>query len=172
MDKIILLGYMGSGKTEIAKLLTEKIGFTHLDLDHLIESREQMSIQELFKIKGEIYFRKVEHLLLRELMASNDQFVLSLGGGTPCYANNHELFQKDKAISVYLKASIETLFERLVPGKSQRPLIASETNEGLREFIAKHLFERSFFYNKASHTVVVDSKTPETIVSEIRKLLL
>ncbi|HOZ75267.1 MAG TPA: shikimate kinase [Flavobacterium sp.] len=171
MNKIILLGYMGSGKTEIAKLLAGKIGFTHLDLDHLIEIREQMSIPELFKNKGDLYFRKVEHLLLKELMASNNQFVLSLGGGTPCYADNHKLLQKDKAISIYLKASIETLYERLAQNKSQRPLIVSETNEDLKEFIAKHLFERSFFYNKASHTVVVDSKSPDAIVSEIEKLL-
>ncbi len=172
MDKIILLGYMGSGKTELAKLLAKKIGFTHLDLDHLIEIREQMSIPELFKNKGEIYFRKVEHLLLQELMTSNEKFVLSLGGGTPCYANNHELLKTQEAVSIYLKANIETLYERLVQSKSQRPLIVNETNEDLKEFIAKHLFERSFFYNKASHTVVVDSKSPETIISEIRELLL
>lgn len=172
MDKIILLGYMGSGKTELAKLLAKKIGFTHLDLDHLIEIREQMSIPELFKNKGEIYFRKVEHLLLQELMTSNEKFVLSLGGGTPCYANNHELLNTQEAVSIYLKANIETLYKRLVKSKSQRPLIVNETNEDLKEFIAKHLFERSFFYNKASHTVVVDSKSPETIISEIRELLL
>lgn len=172
MDKIILLGYMGSGKTEIAKLLAEKIGFTHLDLDHLIEIREQMSIPELFKNKGEIYFRKVEHLLLQELMTSNDKFILSLGGGTPCYANNHELLITEGVVSIYLKANIETLYERLLQSKSQRPLIVNETNEDLKEFIAKHLFERSFFYNKASHTVVVDSKSPEAIISEIRELLL
>ncbi len=171
MDKIILLGYMGSGKTAIAKLLAKKIGFTYKDLDHLIESREQLSIPELFESKGEIYFRKAEHQLFKELMASNEQFVLSLGGGTPCYASNHELIQEAGVISIYLKANIETLFERLVQSKSQRPLIANETNDDLKEFIAKHLFERSFFYNKASHTVVVDSKSPEAIVSEIGKLL-
>lgn len=171
MDKIILLGYMGSGKTEIAKLLAKKIGFAHKDLDLLIESSEQKSITELFESKGEIYFRKAEHLLFKELMASNEQFVLSLGGGTPCYANNHELLQTKDVVSIYLKANIETLFERLLQSRSQRPLIANETNEDLKEFIAKHLFERSFFYNKASHIVVVDSKSPEDIVSEIGKLL-
>jgi len=172
MNKIILLGYMGSGKTVIAALLAQKIGFEVKDLDALIEKREQLSVGEVFARKGEIYFRKIEHLLLKELMASNEQFVLSLGGGTPCYANNHELLNGNGVISIYLKANIDTLFDRLVPSKSQRPLLAEKSDEDLKEFIAKHLFERSYFYNKASQVIVVDAKSPETIVSEIGQLLV
>jgi len=163
---------MGSGKTVIAALLAQKIGFEVKDLDALIEKREQLSVGEVFARKGEIYFRKIEHLLLKELMASNEQFVLSLGGGTPCYANNHELLNGNGVISIYLKANIDTLFDRLVPSKSQRPLLAEKSDEDLKEFIAKHLFERSYFYNKASQVIVVDAKSPETIVSEIGQLLV
>jgi shikimate kinase len=69
--------------------------------------------------------------------------IISLGGGTPCYANNHELL-KEGVISIYLKASIDTLFARLSYNKSKRPLIADKTNEEMKEFIAMHVFERSF----------------------------
>jgi len=172
MNKIILLGYMGSGKSTIAKLLAEKTGFPFLDLDKMIETQELLSVREIFEQKGEIYFRKAEHTLLKELVASTDQFVLSLGGGTPCYANNHELLNGEGIISVYLKASVAELYQRLGRNRFRRPLIAAMADDELKEFIAKHLFERSFFYNKASNTIVVDGQSADDVVSEIRSLLV
>ncbi len=167
--KIILLGYMGSGKTTIGKFLAEKLYLPFFDLDKYIEDKEKNSISEIFKEKGEIYFRKIEHLYLKEFIENNDSYVLSLGGGTPCYAGNMDVIQNNEDIlSIYLQASIATLKERLQNNSGKRPLIASLSEDQLTEYIAKHLFERREFYMKAKDRIHIDSKDIETIVTEIR----
>ena len=171
MKKIILLGYMGSGKSTIAQLLSEVIGIPYLDLDHIIESKTNLSIATLFKDKGEIYFRKLEHEIFQELIGNPNPMVLSLGGGTPCYANNHMMLNGLHTVSIYLKASIDTLSERLFLNKKNRPLLAEHGDTDLKEFIAKHLFDRSFYYHQAKYTVIVDAKSPDSIVREIQKRL-
>jgi shikimate kinase len=171
MQKVVLVGYMGSGKSIISKLLAHKIHFSFLELDEMIEENAGMSVQVLFEKKGELYFRKLEHQLFLQSMKSNLSFVLSTGGGTPCYFNNHDLLKQDDCISIYLKASVDTLYHRLINEKRKRPLLSDLKNDELKEFIAKHLFERSFYYNQAKFSVVADNKTPENIVEEISKLL-
>lgn len=174
MQKIIILGYMGSGKTTIAKLLSEKINLKALDLDKIIEERLNLSVKKIFETKGEIYFRKVEHQIFSELISNDESMILSLGGGTPCYAGNHLLLNEDGVTSIYLKASIETLYERLSKAKSERPLLAEmeeEEMKEMKEFIAKHLFDRSFYYNQATIKLLVDGKDTATIVKELEELL-
>jgi shikimate kinase len=171
MKKIVLLGYMGCGKTTIAEKLSKASNIPYLDLDKCIENREKKSVSEIFKIHGEVYFRKIEHEVFVELLQSPDVFILGLGGGTPCYANNHELLNIEGVLSVYLKASVDTLYNRLKVNKSKRPIIANMEEDEMKEFIAKHLFDRSFYYNQAKHKVQVDTKTVEETVSEIMALL-
>lgn len=171
MAKIILLGYMGSGKSTIANLLSEKTQISAYDLDKIIEERVGMSVKNIFDQKGEIYFRKLEHQIFKELISSDEQMILSLGGGTPCYANNHEMLNGSNIVSFYLKASIETLYSRLLSIKDNRPLIAKQEKEEMKEYIAKHLFDRSYYYNQATHVVVVDNQSPEEVVSAISKIL-
>ena len=161
-----LLGYMGSGKTHISKILSEKINFKLFDLDKEISKRNRLPISEIFAQKGEIYFRKKEREVLEELLATQDVCILSLGGGTPAYYNNMELINT-QTTSIYLRTGVGTLSERLKLQKDKRPLIAQIADEDLPEFIAKHLFERSVFYNKARWIVDTDGKTPEEIVEEI-----
>lgn len=171
MQKVVLVGYMGSGKSFISKLVAEKKALSFLELDEMIEKNAQMSIKMIFEKKGELYFRKLEHQLFLQQMESNLSFIISTGGGTPCYFNNHELLQREDCISIYLKASIDTLFNRLKNNRENRPLLANFNDDELKEFIAKHLFERSYFYHLAQHIVVVDDKAPEMIVAEIERLL-
>ena len=170
MIKVVLVGYMGSGKSVIGQLLSEKTGNLFIDLDQVIEQHENSTIKNIFETKGEIYFRKIEHQLFTNLLQSNDSFILSTGGGTPCYANNHELLIGDDIISVYLKASIDTLYNRLQSEKEKRPLLMTKSNDELKEFIAKHLFERSYFYNKVKHIIQTDDKSVHNIVNEIISL--
>ena len=167
--KIVLLGYMASGKSAVGKVLAADLNNQFIDLDSFISVREQMSVPEIFSKKGEIYFRKIEGLYLRELLELNESFVISLGGGTPCYGNNMD-FIENKSISFYLKASIDTIFERLKNETSQRPLVAAIGTENLKEYIAKHLFERAPYYEKATHTVLVNNKNVSQIVDEIMLL--
>lgn len=164
--KIVLLGYMASGKSAVGKILAKKLNVQFIDLDSFIEEREQISIKEIFEMKGEIYFRKKEGEYLLELLNLNESSVISLGGGTPCYGNNMD-FIKNKAISFYLKASIDTIFDRLKNETSQRPLVASIGTENLKEYIAKHLFERAPYYDKADHTISVNQKSVNQVIDEI-----
>ena len=171
MKKIILLGYMGSGKSTIAKSLATKVGLPYLDLDEIIEKRENTTLKNLFSNKGELYFRKLEHEVLSELMNNQNSFILSLGGGTPCYANNHEVIKGENRESIYLSASIDTLYSRLQNENDNRPLIANKSEDEMKEFIAKNLFDRSYYYNQAKYKVTIDNKSVGEIVSEIEKLL-
>ncbi|TGD56670.1 shikimate kinase [Flavobacterium humi] len=170
MNKIILVGYMGSGKTEIGKLVSKNAKIPFYDLDHLIENRLSKSINQIFSEHGEVFFRKKEHEIFTEMIHAEASFVLSLGGGTPCYANNHLLLQSEGVVSVYLKATIATLTERLSDNKSGRPLLKDLSEEELAEYIAKHLFDRSFYYNQCKHVVVVDGKTPSAIAEEVEAI--
>lgn len=171
MKKIILLGYMGCGKSTIAKLLANKLNLPYLDLDEIIEKRTNSSVNKLFSEKGELYFRKLEHEIFSELMKNPDRFVLSLGGGTPCYANNHELLKGENVFSIYLSGAIATLYGRLKNENENRPLIANKSEEEMKEFIAKNLFDRSYYYNQAQYKVTIDEKTVGELVAEIEMLL-
>ena len=169
--KIVLLGYMGSGKTTIGRELAKQFDFQFLDLDEYIEVSEDMGIPEIFDVKGEIYFRKKEHEYLQEILKEKEDFVLSIGGGTPCYGENMDAILKETKNAIYLKVAIKGLVERLSKEKEDRPLIKSIPDIDLAEFIGKHLFERSFFYTKANHTVECDGKEPHTILKEIKSIL-
>lgn len=163
---ISLVGYMGCGKSHISKILSEKINFKLIDLDKEISRRNKLTIPEIFEKKGEIYFRKLERETLEEILATEENLILSLGGGTPVYYNNMEIINNNSK-SIFLKASIGTLTERLSKQKEKRPIIANISDENLPEFIAKHLFERNEYYNKAMISVSTDSREPEDIMNEI-----
>ncbi len=171
MKKVILIGYMAVGKTTIARLLSEKKGVKFIDLDNLIEEKTNLGISELFKLKGEIYFRKIEHEIFKDIITNDEILVISTGGGTPCYADNHLFLNGENCISIYLRASLPVILQRLKSEKETRPLVANQSEEELKDFVAKHLFERSYFYNQATFTIEVDNKSPEGIADEIIQLL-
>ena len=168
--KIALLGYMASGKSAIGKKLAQKLNLDVVDLDAFIEEKEQMSISEIFKERGEIYFRMREGEYLQELFQVYKNCVVSLGGGTPCYGKNIQVILENST-SIYLKASIETIYNRLLKGAAKRPLVATVGKEHLKEYVAKHLFERAPFYEKAHKIIKVDDKTVDENVDQILKLL-
>lgn len=172
MKKVILIGYMGSGKSVISAQLAQKMGFVFVELDDCIEKKSGTSIANLFQTKGELYFRKLEREIFLKLVNDPRQLIISTGGGTPCYYNNHKLLQVEGVVSVYLMASVTTLVSRLSKEKHARPLIANLDSNDLNEFIAKHLFDRSFYYNQATFKVSVDAKSENEITSEIVDLLV
>ena len=167
---ISLVGYMGSGKSHISKVLSQKLDLKLLDLDREIILKNKMTIPEIFQKKGEIYFRKEERRILEDILQTQKNCILSLGGGTPAYYNNIEIINQNSE-SFYLRTSVRTLTERLLKQKQKRPLIANIPDEQLPEFIGQHLFERQKFYAQAKHTVITDLKSPEEIAAEILALV-
>ncbi|AZQ58631.1 shikimate kinase [Maribacter sp. MJ134] len=170
--KIVLVGYMGSGKTTIGRLLSKQLKIKFLDLDDNIEKGESRSIANIFKEKGEIYFRKKESEYLNQILETKDPFILSTGGGTPCYGSNMTNILKATENVFYVKVSIPELVRRLSNEKASRPLISNFTEEELPEFIGKHLFERSYYYNMANYKITTDDKTPEETIQEIINCLV
>ena len=165
---IVLLGYMGSGKSTVGQLLAQNSNTDFLDLDEYIEQNQQATIAEIFKSKGEIVFRKLESEAVKDLINQSDNLVLALGGGTPCYGDTMAfLVEHPNVITVTLNISVKNLSERLVKEKASRPLIANIKDEDISEFIAKHLFERSFFYNQAEISIQTDSLSIAEIVATI-----
>ena len=166
--KIVLLGYMGSGKTAVGSLLKKTLNLPFWDLDHYLEHKFDSAVTTIFEEKGELYFRKQERLALEELLASEESMIISLGGGTPCYFDNIEFINKFSNNTIFLKTSIYELTERLFIEKDDRPIISHlKSKKNLNDFIAKHLFERSKFYNKSKIVIDTDKKGIEEIVGEL-----
>jgi len=166
---IVLVGYMGSGKSTIGAALAKALSFQFMDLDHYIEQAEGSSITDLFQQKGELYFRRKEESYLAQLLSTSEKLVLATGGGTPCYGTiAADLKNNPDVVTVYLKHSLDTLTTRLYADKNTRPLIAHlDSEELLNDFIRKHLFERSYYYNQASIVLDCDRLTPNQVVEKI-----
>ncbi len=165
--KISLIGYMGSGKSTLGPQLAVLSGLDYYDLDAEIEKHTGYTITETIFNKGELYFRKLEREKLLEILAK-DNFVLSTGGGTPCYYDNMDLINKS-SLSVYLQYNVKDLFERLKVNSQKRPLIAHLEGEALLEYIGKHLFERSVYYEKATAVISAGKLSQPEILKEIKK---
>ncbi len=170
--KVVLVGYMGSGKSTIGVALSEHLKCAFLDLDSYIEKAEGLSIAEIFAQHGEIYFRKKEFEYLKEILVNRDNFVLATGGGTPCYGLNMKEIIANTPNVFYLKLSLPLLVDRLSREKEHRPMIKNIPNQELPEFIGKHLFERSFFYNQAPTTIRTDGRKPQEIAALISEKLV
>ena len=160
---------MGSGKSTIGKELATLLKYNFLDLDDYISEKENATISDIFKDKGEIYFRKKETEYLKEIIDSYNDIVLALGGGTPCYGNNLKILNDDKkVVTIYLKLSIPLLATRLYAERDNRPLISHlSSEEELLEFIGKHIFERTQYYNQAQHIITTDHQTKKDILEAI-----
>lgn len=163
---------MGSGKTTIGKELSKQLNCKFLDLDDYIEEAEKMSVSTIFSTKGEVYFRKKETQYLNEVLHSEQDYVLSVGGGTPCFGNNMQLINEASPNTIYIRTDLKELCDRLLKEKNQRPLISGLSKEEFPEYVAKHLFERSFYYNQAHYTIYNQSKSVVELVNEIKEILV
>lgn len=166
--KIVLLGYMGSGKTTIGHRLANELKLPFWDLDEVIGQMFGMSVQYMITRKGELYFRECEQKALKVVIA-NQAYILATGGGTPCYYNNLEVI-KNSSTSIYLQCNPGTLAERLVPEKQNRPLIADIEDDFMTEFIAKHLFERNPYYQQAHYTIDANN-SPDIVLEDVLSAL-
>jgi shikimate kinase len=170
--KVVLLGYMASGKSTVGRVLAKRLNYDFVDLDEEISQRVGMEIATIFSRKGEIFFRKKETEVLGDILQGPSNIVLALGGGTPCYGTNMSIINESTANSFYLKLSVPNLVVRLLAEKEQRPLVANISDDDLAEFVGKHLFERAPFYSQANHTIMTDDKTLDEVVNELRQFLV
>ena len=154
MVRIIIVGYMGSGKTTVGKALSKDLGIPFYDLDWYIESRMRKTVAQIFAERGAEGFRKIEHNMLHEV-AEFENVIISCGGGTPCFFDNMD-YMNGQGETVYLQASPDVLYNHLKMGKTERPLLKNKTPEEMQVFIAEQLEKREPYYSKAKHTLNVD----------------
>ena len=173
MTRIILIGYMGAGKTTVGKALAAELGLPFYDLDWYIETRMHKKVKEIFDEQGEEGFRRIERNMLHEV-AEFENVVLSCGGGTPCFFDNME-YMNAQGMVVYLRCSPQVLFRHLKMGKGVRPLLLGKNDEELMAFITEQLRKREEYYMKAANIIDVTlMESPDKIaitVNRVRELV-
>ncbi len=163
MKHVILIGFMGSGKSTVGFRLSYKLKKCLIDTDKLIEEREKMSISEMFAAKGESYFRQKETECLNSLFHELGSRVISLGGGTPMREENREIIKQLGKV-IYLQASPDTIYQR-VKHDTSRPLLQCENPKGRIEAL---LAERNPIYEGVADIIIhVDGKEMKDVVQEI-----
>lgn len=154
MIRIIIIGYMGAGKTTVGKALGKELGVPFYDLDWYIETRMRKTVKQIFDERGEEGFRKMEYNMLHEV-AEFENIIISCGGGTPCFYDNMD-YLNQQGETIYLKATPEVLYGHLKMGKGVRPLLLNKTPEEMQAFIREQLAYREPFYEKAKHVLDVN----------------
>ena len=168
MTNIILIGFMGAGKTTLGKALAKATGCRFVDTDDLIEEITKEKISDIFATKGEPYFRDLETQTVKELLASQEPMVVAVGGGLPVREENRRLL-KELGTVVYLKADVETLLARL-EGDTSRPKLQGGN---LRNRIESLMAQREALYEDAAQEeVYTDGKSVEDTTRELQKIFL
>ena len=163
-NKIALIGMMGSGKSSVSKLLAKKLNCLALELDELFVQQEKISIVDFFKTQGEENFRQIETEILKKSL-KKENIILSCGGGVILKKENREMLFCNNVFTIYLKATSETIFNRIKKDTS-RPLLKVENPKQEIESLIK---SRQDFYKLANLTINTDNKTIEEITEEILK---
>ncbi len=164
---IVLVGFMGAGKTSVGRELANLLGWRFDDLDDRIQAREGRTIEEIFRDEGEAEFRRCEHLAFRELLSESesDYRVIALGGGAFAQAQNVSMLQDGNVPSVFLDAPIEELFRRCEQQELNRPLRRDEPH-------FRKLYEiRRPLYLAATCRVETNGKPIEEIAAEVARTL-
>ncbi len=170
---IYLTGFMGTGKSTLGPIIANTLGWEFYDLDKLIEKKHQKTVVEIFREKGEDFFRKVETELLTEL-STKTKVIISLGGGTIASGNNLEIMKKTGKI-IYLKSLPEKIFQRL-KYKTDRPAFQTFDGEPMEdnEMLAKInelMSQREKFYEQADYIFCVDNVNVGKTVDELVKVI-
>lgn len=165
--KIFLLGMPLSGKSTLGKALAGQLEINFYDLDKLIEATEIKSVGEIFLAHGEEYFRMLERNALEEVLNREEDFILACGGGTPCFYNNIELINH-AGLSIFLDVPLQTLCERALTQRTERPLLKTEHAEDIKSKLSNLFDERIGIYQQAHYTISGSNITPAQIIDLIK----
>lgn len=165
--RIFLIGYMGCGKTTLGREIASELQLTFVDLDAFLEEKYFKTIPRIFAEEGEESFRKKERRVLEEV-SEFDNVVLATGGGAPCFFDNMELMNK-AGHCIFLDVDIDSLAERLLAAKTERPLIKGKSAGELKQFIAEMLEKRRPFYEKAAFILKGNAITSKQIIDLVKK---
>ena len=176
---VFLIGFMGSGKSFYAKGLSEYLHVPFVDLDQFIEKEQAISISEIFEKMGESAFRTLESVAIKQVYAdllttnaenrhkNNILGVISCGGGTPCFNDNME-WMNAHGLTIWINPPEDILLERLIKEKKTRPLVASLSEDHLKDFIQQKLLERKPYYVKAQFVINQPTLTISDFVNTIK----
>lgn len=168
MKHIILIGFMGAGKSTMGKLIANKLGCRFIDTDTYIEKKEGRSIQDIFTDDGEDYFRSAETDVLRELLKADEKYVLALGGGTPLLEENRVLLKEAEAYVIFLKVNAKDAYERLKDDVT-RPLLQ---RTDVKQKIESLLQMRNPVYETiADYVLLEDNKSLDDIFYELSSVI-
>lgn len=162
--RIILIGFMGVGKTTIGKIIAKKLKLNFVDMDNYIEKREGKSISKIFEAYGEQHFRELESESLKDLIKS-DNIVISTGGGVITTKENSDILKKEKIV-IFLDANTQTILNNLYKEIDKRPLLSNSKN--VENTISNLLNQRYEKYNSICDIKIdINEKNIEEVVSQI-----
>lgn len=170
INRIYLIGFMGSGKSTIGKMLAQYLQLAFYDMDTLIEAKAQKTINEIFTEEGENEFRLIEKDVLHKT-EQLEKAIIATGGGAPCHFDNMDWIGQH-GMSLYLRASPFLIAQRLRFQQSHRPLIKELNDDELLDFIDSKLMERSPFYEQADMIYDQDERTAAAMASELALYVL
>ncbi len=165
MKNVYLVGFMGTGKTVVGKLLADELGREFIEMDALIEKEQKKSISRIFAEEGEAYFRGLEHKLLKNLSLKSD-LIVSCGGGLVCNPANLALLKKS-GVLICLSASAEEISQRTKKHTSRPLLNVNNRIEKIKELLEK----RKSCYDQADYKVDTDKLQPGEVASKIEEIL-
>lgn len=166
VKRVFLVGYMGCGKSTLGRWLSSDLKWRFLDMDDFIEKKQGRTISQIFEDEGEAAFRKMEQDAITEL-SQEENVIIATGGGAPCFFDNVEKMNA-AGLSIYMKLTPQTIFNRVKGATKTRPLLASLSESELLAFITEKLEEREPFYMKCNVIADAESLDVEGFVNIIK----
>lgn len=167
--RIYLIGYMASGKTTIGNTLAGLLHIAFTDMDAMIAATEGLSVADIFEQQGEAYFRRAEQAALRQTFLM-ENVLIACGGGTPCFENNMEQMNRN-GLTIWLNTPLETIYERLLKARQQRPLLAGIDDAALWLHVQRQIKERLPFYSRAHMMYEPHRELPEQLCGRIKEIV-
>ncbi len=160
--RLFIIGYKSSGKTTMGKKLANRLNMEFVDLDEVIEERENKTIPELYKEVGDEEFRTLEWKALKQVV-EKDNIIVSTGGGAPCHCDNMNLMEKFGEV-LYIHLDNDTLVNRLKAATKDRPIVYNKSEEELKNYVKDQRYRCEHHYTRAKYTVEGKDLTVEKML--------